>query len=122
MFSSQIKDQRGFTLVEMIAILLILGIMFTVAAFKYYGSGMAETAAYGKVLLMLNSDEKLCWSSAKLDGTHDDTLILGCVKDRPGVTFKSSDGKNYTIEYSGVELKLARTISNHLGPGRWHRY
>jgi prepilin-type N-terminal cleavage/methylation domain-containing protein len=122
MFSSRIKDPRGFTLVELIAIMLILGIMATVAVVKYHGSGMAKDAAYRKVIPMLNADERLIWSSIKLDGTYSDTSdndILHDVADRPGVTFDPSDSNPISVEYNGIVLLLNRTISNRSSPGHW---
>lgn len=122
MFSSRIKDPRGFTLVELIAIMLILGITATVAVWKYHNSDMAETAAYRKVIPILNADERIHWSSIKLDGTYTDAsddVILQSIRDRSDVKFKLSDGEKHTIEYSGVELTLTRTISNRLGSGHW---
>jgi len=123
MCSSRIRDQRGFTLIELIAVMLILGVMAAVAVVKYHSSDMAETAAYRKLVPLLNADEKLHWSSIKLDGTYtsdSDDVILQGIKGRPGVTFKSSDGDKHVVEYNNVELTLTRTISNRLSSGHWY--
>lgn len=73
-----LRNERGFTLVEMIAVLIILGIIFTTVAVKFgvFTSG-ATQQMIDQSITELNNREKLVWTNLKLsfyEGVIDDRV------------------------------------------------
>jgi prepilin-type N-terminal cleavage/methylation domain-containing protein len=111
---STLSNQRGFTLVEILAVLIILAIFTTTAIAKYSdiedtaGRRMLETA-----VVQLNEHVRHAWfqsamasgtgSYAYYEGTLGDNVIL--TEQTPGKEPKSGDiylkrdGVRYTLEW-----------------------
>ena len=75
-------NQKGFTLVEVIAVLVILGILAAVAVPKFFD--MQETArikSFDSCIAMLNGEVKLAFANnilnKKLDGKYDGYRGIG---------------------------------------------
>jgi len=65
---SFLKNKQGFTLIEIMAVLVIIGVMASVAVSKINDiSGTAELRALGTGIAELNSREMLYWTNGKFD-------------------------------------------------------
>lgn len=91
---SYIKNQKGFTLIEIIAVLVILGILAAVAVPKFINlSTEANNTTSDAILGELRSTAKLAFAAHRLDrltasGTGDDQYIT----DRASLQFYMEDG------------------------------
>jgi prepilin-type N-terminal cleavage/methylation domain-containing protein len=125
MKKSMLNDQRGFTLVEIIAVLILLGILAAVAVPKYIDlTTNAEVKALSAGIAELNGRENMTWANLKLSTT-------GWVSD--AATFTALDtnlGTNYswsaaptaaggTLVFGGSNKALTRTASTATSPGKW---
>ncbi|MEN8866578.1 MAG: prepilin-type N-terminal cleavage/methylation domain-containing protein, partial [Akkermansiaceae bacterium] len=88
------KNRKGFTLIEVIAVLVLLGILTAVAVPKYIDMATAaKMKAIDAAVSELNSREALTWGNEQLNGT---TI---------GSTAVSTDlGDGYTLDTSGDKV------------------
>ena len=115
-----IKNQKGFTLIEIAAVLIILTILIAVAIPKYFGfpEDAAESTLKSAVA-ELNAREKLAWAKRRVDPS--DTYTVGdIISDLRHFTVTGS-GENYQISSDEHSRKanMTRTSPSEEVSGHW---
>jgi prepilin-type N-terminal cleavage/methylation domain-containing protein len=118
-----INNQKGFTLIEIIAVLLILGVLAGMATTKMMlldtGSKMAT-----QVASELSTREKLVWSNTKMsDYVEDiDAAVFNAMSYDVGAAWTSGPDKNGgIINIDGTATTLKRTHATQTEPAMWSR-
>lgn len=118
------RNDRGFTLVEILAVLIVLGVLFSTVAYKF--DVFSNAARSSSVLLSveeLNSREKMVWTNIKIsdDGYIDDAILIGLMDYDLGrlkwVNGPSSTGG--TVATDGGDVVLVRSVSTRKEPAKW---
>lgn len=126
--SAKLINQHGFTLIEIITVLILLGILAAVAVPKYLDlSDHAKDKAIDAGITELNARENHAWGKIKLSSP-------GWVSDPATYTTIDIDlGADYTwsvpptitggtLQFqSGTGVALTRTPSSATSPGNWKR-
>ena len=114
----------GFTLVEIIAVLTILGIIGSLAVGKVVAldnSAIQKSFAWSEH--ELNSREKLTWSQVKLSssGWIDDPQVFGQTNHDlgPGHSWVYKSDSGGKLAFKGQEIVLSRISSTNTTPGSW---
>lgn len=133
-----LKSQHGFTLVEIIAVLIILGILAAVAVPRYIDLEQnAKNRAFDAAVSELNGRESLIWADLKISrtGYTSDGAVLTVLNTRPPEATAGSGpwlGTDYTWGGNAVNgansltfklstITLNRTTSTTTGPGTWRK-
>jgi prepilin-type N-terminal cleavage/methylation domain-containing protein len=122
---SSLRNQKGFTLIELISVMVIMGVMSSVAVKKVdFITDTASTKALAIAVKELNVRESLVWSKLKIsiDGYTTDADLFSALDKDLGAKFKWNPGPTIdggTLHCESQSIVLNRTHSITSAPGKW---
>lgn len=126
---SFLKNKQGFTLIEIMAVLVIMGVMGSVAIHKINViSGTAEDRALETGVAELNVRETLTWTNAKFStggwrsgGDAAVWAVMATTTDLgSGYSWTAGPGAlGGTLSFGSRSFALTRTVSTNTVSGRW---
>jgi len=120
-----IFTQKGFTLIELMAVMIIMGVMVSVATKKFdILSDTASITAIKAGVRELNTQESLVWIQMKLSetGWTTDLDIYNAVDKNLGAGYSWNPDPNIsggTLHYKSQSIVLVRDESKRNSVGFW---
>ncbi|MFC1882616.1 type II secretion system protein [Thermodesulfobacteriota bacterium] len=122
------RNDKGFTLVEIIAVLVILGILVVIAVPRYIDLEQnARQKTFNAVLMEINTRESLTWADHKISGSGyvSDTKIFGEINFNigPNSIWNTGDPtiSGGTIDFKGESFASSRAASTNQIPAVWNK-
>ena len=122
-----VLNQKGFTLIELISVMIIMGVVASVSIQKYeFVSDTASEKALYAGIKELNIRESLVWSNLKIsnDGYSTDEDLYGVLDTNLGAGYKWTPGPpdrltGGTLSFKSASIVLDRQESTATTAGRW---
>jgi len=120
-----VRNQKGFTLIEVIAVLVILGVLATVAASRFVRIvEAADRRALEIGIADLNTEERVAWAKIKISetGWESDAQVFSEVDTDLGNDYFWSVGPTVDggrLHSGDSAADLLRTYSTSTGAGFW---
>lgn len=119
-------NQKGFTLIELISVMIILSVMASVSVKKLdLLSGTATNRAIQESVKELNIRESLTWTNIKLSNTGwtNDGDVFSAMDTNLGADFVWTAGpaaSGGTLRFRSTTIALTRTPSTTSSVGNWN--
>ena len=119
-------NQRGFTLIELVSVIVIMGVIASVAVKK---TSLVSSTATHRALLEgvkeLNVRESLTWINMKLSpaGWADDGQLLSTIDTDLRSDYVWTDGPTAsggTLSFKSESIALSRNASSNSSIGSWN--
>ena len=123
--SVRIDNQKGFTLIELISVLIIMGVMGSIAIKKYdILSDSARITAIETGLQELRTRESITWFKIKLSDTGytNDVVVYNAIDKNLGQGYIWNPGPDVSggrLHFQSQSVNLSRTQSTRNLPGSW---
>jgi len=110
-FGAKMKRNAGFTLIELVIVIIVLGILAATAVPKFINlQDDAKEAAMTGVEAAVHSAANIVYSKSAIDGTETDdttdTPKVGDIEISYGYPIASANGVELAVELSGFEAKF----------------
>ena len=121
----RLQNQKGFTLIELISVMIIMGVMSSVAVKKVdFVTETASTRALAITVKELNVMESLVWSNMKIsnDGYTTDEDVFAALDKDLDAKFKWNPGPTIdggTLHCESQSIVLNRIHSTTSVAGKW---
>ena len=118
-------NRKGFTLLELMSVLVIMGVLFSVAIKKYdQVSDSGSITALKAGVRELNTQETLVWIDMKLSetGWPGDVDVYNAVEKNLGQEYRWNPGPTIiggTLHHEGQSVALVRNPSTRNNSGSW---
>lgn len=124
--NTDLRSQSGFTLLEMMSVLVILGVMFSVTIHKF--TTLSDTAyqkAMESAIQELNIRETLTWYDFKisLDGWNNDTDVFKSLDTNLGAGYYWNPAAGEiggSLHFGPKTIALKRNKSTDKSAGSWN--
>ena len=119
------QNRNGFTLIEIMVVLIILGVLASIVQYKLVDLEVsAENRAIEVGIMELNAREKLTWTDFKLSssGWTNDNAVFAAMNFNIGTGYSWIVGpanSGGTLQFKSKSIVLIRTSSTDLSVGRW---
>lgn len=119
------NNAKGFTLIELIAVLVILGVVASVAVKKFdFLVSTVDDRAFQEVIKELNVRETILWTKLKWSsaGWTDDASLFAMMNTDMGSNYvwtAGPDAAGGTIKFKFNSIVLTRTPSTSISMGSW---
>ena len=120
-----LRNQKGFTLIELISVMIIMGVVSSVAIKKVdLITDTASKRALATAIMELNVRESLVWSNMKIsnDGYTTDEDVYAALDKNLGVKLKWNPGPTIdggTLHCESQTIVLNRIPSTTSSAGKW---
>jgi len=125
-----LRNQEGFTLVEIIAVLIILGILAAVAVPRYIDLEVSsKKRGLEAAVAELNGRESLVWAETKISGSGTATEVMNSIAytDPASNLYLGADytwdsdpsGGSATLNFQGQTATVTRTPETATTPATW---
>lgn len=123
-----LRNQNGFTLVEIISVLILLSVLAAIAVPRYIDLEQnAQQKAFDGAIAELNGRESLVWTNLKISATgyQDDAQLMLIVDYDLGTDYDWQAGHPVAVggnlTFRGQTVTLNRTPSDASKPASWNR-